>query len=150
MVQGTATGVSAGEPAPERPGSISGTVVDGSGAVVAGARVTLTREGPSASQELRTGADGQFSFAGIAPGPFHLSIASAGLETNTASGILHAGEFCIVPPIVLQVATAMTEVRVVLSPAEVAEEQVKDQEKQRVLGVIPNFYVSYVPNPLRP
>jgi hypothetical protein len=28
----------------------------------------------------------------------------------------------------------------------VAEVQIKEQEKQRVLGVIPNFYVSYVPN----
>src|SRR5207249_1182939 len=35
---------------------------------------------------------------------------------------------------------------------EVAEEQIKEQEKQRALGFIPNFYVSYVPNaaPLAP
>jgi hypothetical protein len=42
------------------------------------------------------------------------------------------------------VATALTEVRVVPSRIEVAEEQIKEQEKQRVLGFIPNFYVSYV------
>jgi len=30
----------------------------------------------------------------------------------------------------------------------VAEAQVKDEEKQRVFGVIPNFYVSYDPHPL--
>jgi len=29
---------------------------------------------------------------------------------------------------------------------EVAEDQVKVQEKQRVLGVVPNFYVSYTPH----
>jgi hypothetical protein len=29
---------------------------------------------------------------------------------------------------------------------EIAEVQIKEQEKQRVLGFIPNFYVSYVPN----
>jgi hypothetical protein len=28
----------------------------------------------------------------------------------------------------------------------VAEEEIKNQEKQRVFGVFPNFYVSYVPN----
>ena len=33
-----------------------------------------------------------------------------------------------------------------VSSPEVAEEQIKVEEKQRVLGVIPNFYVSYVPN----
>ena len=27
-----------------------------------------------------------------------------------------------------------------------AQEQIKEQEKQRVLGIFPNFYVSYVPN----
>src|SRR5271157_5267017 len=48
------------------PGSISGTVVDGSGAVIAGARVRLTREEQSAkdqspSQEALSGNDGQFS-----------------------------------------------------------------------------------------
>ena len=35
-----------------------------------------------------------------------------------------------------------------VSPVEVAEEQLKVEEKQRVLGVIPNFYVSYIPNPV--
>jgi hypothetical protein len=30
----------------------------------------------------------------------------------------------------------------------VAQAQVKDEEKQRVLGVIPNFYVTYDPHPL--
>src|SRR5262249_50099200 len=41
---------------------------------------------------------------------------------------------------------------VVPDRVEIAEEQLKEQEKQRVLGVIPNFYVSYVPDaaPLTP
>ena len=33
-----------------------------------------------------------------------------------------------------------------LSQTEVAEEEIKVEEKQRVLGVLPNFYVSYIPN----
>src|SRR5262249_25891874 len=33
-----------------------------------------------------------------------------------------------------------------LPAPEVAQIEVKDEEKQRVFGVIPNFYVSYVPN----
>jgi hypothetical protein len=40
----------------------------------------------------------------------------------------------------------VTEVQVGVSQTEVAEEQIKVEEKQRVLGVLPNFYVSYVPN----
>jgi len=138
-------------PAPEQPdqqlsGSISGTVVDESGAVVAGARVKLTREGPSPSQEALSGNDGQFSFANLAPGPFQLTITSAGLATQTSSGILHSGENCILPKTALAVATAVTDVEVGLTQTEVAQEEVRIEEKQRVLGVIPNFYVTYDPN----
>ena len=43
-------------------------------------------------------------------------------------------------------ATVVTEVKVTVDPVEVATEEVKEQEHQRVLGFIPNFYVSYVPN----
>lgn len=139
----------AGEQLPDpRAGSISGTVVDRTEAVVAGARVKLTREDHSPEQEVLSGADGQFSFANVAPGPFQLTIASAGFATQVSSGILQPGESHAVAPIVLLVAAAVTEVQVALSPAEVAEEQLKDQEKQRVLGVIPNFYVSYDHNPV--
>ena len=36
--------------------------------------------------------------------------------------------------------------RVVAPQCEVAEDEIKAQEKQRLLGVIPNFYVSYIPD----
>ncbi len=141
----------AGAQAPDQqlPGSISGTVVEGTGAVIAGARVKLTREDPSLkeqspSQEALSGADGQYSFANIAPGPFHLTITSAGFATQTSSGILHSGENYAVPQIALEVAEARTEVQVGLTQTEVAEEEIKVEEKQRALGIVPNFYVSYV------
>ena len=140
------TGVSAGEEQADQQlsGSISGTVVDGTGAVVAGARVRLTREEQSPNQEVLTDDDGQFSFASVAPGPFQLIITSAGFATQRSSGLLHSGENCIVPQLALDVATPITEVRVVPPRTEVAEDEIKEQEKQRALGFIPNFYVSYV------
>ena len=61
-------------------------------------------------------------------------------------GTIGQGQAYIVPLVVLLVATQMTQVTVGLTKIELAEVQVKDQEKQRVLGIIPNFYVSYVPN----
>ncbi len=53
-----------------------------------------------------------------------------------------------VPQIALAVAENVTDVQVALSRTDVAEAQIKDEEKQRVLGVIPNFYVTYDPHPV--
>jgi hypothetical protein len=138
-------GVSAAAHLPDHlpPGSISGAIVDQSGAAVTGARVRLTREDQSPIQEVLSDDDGQFSFSNVAPGPFQLTVTSEGFATQASSGILQSGESHIVPQITLALATAVTEVRVVPSRVEVAEDQIKVQEKQRVLGVVPNFYVSY-------
>ena len=62
------------------------------------------------------------------------------------SGTLQAGQDYIVPEIAINVASTTTDVTVGLDSEEVAEVQVKDAEKQRVLGFIPNFYASYVPD----
>jgi hypothetical protein len=113
---------------------------------VVGARVTLTREDQSPKQEVPSGGDGQFSFANVAPGPFQLTITASGFAAQTFSGVLHPGEIYVVPQIALTVATAVTEVQVTPSRAEIAEDQIKEQEKQRVLGFVPNYYVSYAAN----
>ncbi len=103
----------------------------------------LSREDQSPDQEVLSDDDGQFSFANVAPGPFQLTITLEGFATQTSSGILRSGESYSVPQIAMALATAVTEVRVVPSRIEVAEDQIKAEEKQRVLGVVPNFYVSY-------
>ncbi len=131
---------------PRSPGRIASTVVDQTGAVVVGAWVKLTSENQTPDQQVLTGDDGQFSLANIAPGPFHLAISAAGFAPQSISGTLRAGEAYTAPPIALMLATATTELRVVPTPTEVAQDQIKEQEKQRVLGLIPNFYVSYVYN----
>jgi Carboxypeptidase regulatory-like domain len=138
-------------PAPDpAPGSISGTIVDQSGAVVAGAQVKLagTGEAQAQNQEILTGDNGQFSFANIVPGAFHLTITSPGFAPQTSSGILAPGEVHLVPQIALAVASNVTDVQVALSRIEVAEAQIKDEERQRVFGIIPNFYVTYDPHPV--
>jgi hypothetical protein len=141
-------------PDPPLPGRISGIVADQSGAVIAGAQVRLTRPGgdQSLNQQALSGGDGEFSFANIAPGPFQLTILSAGFAPKTSSGILRSGEVEIVPEAALAVATNTADMEVTLTQTEVAEEQVKAEEKQRVLGVLPNFYVTYDPHavPLSP
>jgi hypothetical protein len=140
----TRSASSATQPPDQRPtGSIRGAIVDQSGANVFGARVRLTREDQSAMQEVLSDEDGHFFFANVAPGPFQVTITLEGFTTQASTGILQGGESNTVPQISLALATAVTEVRVVPSRVEIAEDQIKVQEKQRVLGVVPNFYVSY-------
>jgi hypothetical protein len=132
--------------AQQEPGSISGKVVDQSGANIAGAVVRLTREGQSSDPEVTSNEDGLFAFTNVPPGPFQLTISSPGLASHEFSGTLQSGEAYVTPLILLVIPTQVTEVHVGLPPEELADLQVKEQEKQRVFGLIPNFYVSYIPN----
>jgi hypothetical protein len=124
-------------------GSVTGTVVDPSGAAVAGARVRLTRKSPAILQEVQTDGAGQFSFVNIPAGLFQLAITLPGFAAQFSSGVLQSGDNYQVPQIALAIATATAEVEVTPTRVEVAEDQIKVEEKQRVLGVIPNFYVTY-------
>ncbi len=127
-------------------GSISGKVVDQSGANIVGAVVKLIHEGESSELEVTSGKDGQFVFSNVAPGAFRLTFSFPGLASQELSGTVRSGENYVTPLIMLVIPTQVTEIHVGLPPEELETVQVKDQEKQRVFGVIPNFYVSYVPN----
>lgn len=133
---------------PQASGSISGRVLDPTGAAVAGASVKLKPQGVSAESEVRTASDGQFSFLNVTPGPYQITITADGFTTQTLSGTLPPVNDYVAPPITLALASENTEVRVNLPKIEVAEEEVKEEEKQRVLGFIPNFYVSYDAKPV--
>ena len=140
-------------PNPQLSARISGRVVDPSGVAAIGATVTLTRADQFLNQQVLSDDDGRFSFSDVPPGPFRLTITSSGFVTQTFAANLRPGETFPVPQIVLVIAPTSTEILVVPSQTEeVAEAQIKEQEKQRALGFIPNFYVSYIPNaaPLTP
>lgn len=128
----------------QQPATLRGKVVDPSGSPVQGARVRLALGTQGSPAETLTNEDGLFSFSRVAPEAFRLEITLQGFAAQTSSGLLHSGELFTVPPITLAVASQSTEVVVTPNQVQVAEEQIKDQEKQRVLGVIPNFYVTYV------
>jgi hypothetical protein len=98
------------------------------------------------NQETKSGDDGQFNFGNISPGSFQLTVAAEGFAAQTLSGNLRDGETYNAPRIALTLAIEKTEMRVVIPQVEVAQEQIREEEKQRVLGFVPNFYVSYVPD----
>ncbi len=135
----------------QTPGTISGTVLDPNGNSILAARIRLT-QGKAEAVETGSDGEGHFVFPSVAPGPFQVTITAEGFAPRDLPGELHPGETLALPPVSLAIVAATTEVRVSVTNYELAEEQVKIQETQRVLGVIPNFYVSYqqVTLPLRP
>jgi len=62
-------------------GSITGTVTDPSGAVVSGAKVTLTNEGTAASLTTTTGSDGLYRFSPVRIGNYKIDVAAGGFKT---------------------------------------------------------------------
>jgi hypothetical protein len=121
--------------------------MDMDGAVCEGATVALEYAGPSGPQVRTATSDnmGQFNFDDVAPGAFKLTVSSKGFETQFVEGVLRPGENYEAATVVLPV-TSVSEVKVTATQVEIATEQVREEEQQRVLGMIPNFYVSYAPN----
>ncbi len=139
--------VSYGQSVAEQPAasSISGTVLDVNGGMVLGAQVTFVASDPPVSRTAMSDDQGQFSFPGLAPGKFRFTVAATGFDAYASSEIvLRPGEKLILPEIRLSPAATTTNVQVSVSQVEIATEQVKVQEQQRVLGVFPNFYSSYI------
>jgi hypothetical protein len=133
-------------PASSATGSIFGVVTSAEGAVYEGARIELKLGGPAAppSASQQTDAAGAFRFANLPEGEFVLTVSSAGFVTQEIRGTLLTGEGYDTRTIVLPVAGAASDIVVSAgSQAEIAQEQLNFEEKQRVLGVFPNYYVSY-------
>ena len=124
--------------------SVSGVVMDTSGATVPDAKVSLTSVDGSRRRTLTSGASGEFVFTKMAPGSYLVSVDATGLEPFiSAEFVLGAQQAYVTPHIILSIATAVTQMTV-RPTEEVAAEEIKIEEKQRVFGLLPNFYTSYV------
>jgi hypothetical protein len=142
--------VSAQEAVSPRPasGHITGTVTDGNGDTLSGATVVL--QGPSAqdSRKLESNDNGFFDFDRLAPGTYQVNVSAPDFTSwNSPELSLSPSQYMILTDCTLRVASVATTVNVAYRPEEIATEQVEIAETQRVLGIIPNFYVVYDPNP---
>src|SRR3954449_6365919 len=68
-------------------GSITGIVSDPSGAVVSGAKVTLTNPGTGSALTTTTGSDGSYTFSPVRIGTYKLDVASQGFKTVSQSDV---------------------------------------------------------------
>jgi hypothetical protein len=134
-------------PSAEGSASVSGVVLDVSGAAVPGAQVSLTHRDGIQVRTLISGGNGEFAFTKLPAGSYLVIVNVKGFAPFTsAEFVVTAQQSYEVPKISLSVAMADTEVTV--RPTDViAAEQIKAEEKQRFIGVIPNFYISYVHDP---
>jgi Carboxypeptidase regulatory-like domain len=136
-------------PKPEA-GHITGTVTDVNGDVLAGATVVLHGPGLKDSQKFLSNDNGFFEFNQLDPGTYRVIITAPDFADWTSPDVvLNPGHYLILTGTKLQLAQLNTTVSVVYTPEEVAIEQVKIEETQRVFGIIPNFYVVYDPAPAR-
>ncbi|GAC1420667.1 MAG: hypothetical protein NVSMB62_14820 [Acidobacteriaceae bacterium] len=108
------------------------------------AGITLSAPGKTAVHTANTDQDGTFTFTDLPAGQYRLIIAPSGLEPYTSPEFpVHPGATVTLPPIALRVSTT-TSVNVVATEDQVAVAEIHMQEKQRVFGVFPNFYTSYI------
>jgi len=136
--------------APNPEGAILvGTVTDSNNEAVGGATVVLENSKGEAGQKLITGDNGFFEFHDLQPGvSYHVTVTAPELAPLTSPDFaVEPHQYKILPNVQLRVPTAITTVEVSQTPVEIATEEVKIEEKQRVFGIIPNFYVVYEKNP---
>ena len=102
-------------------GTLTGSVVDPSGAAVPNAAVeVLLPGGSSAILQAKTGNDGAFSIPVIKPGKYQLSVSVSGFaKLNLANVTVDPGKETALPQLTLQLATSSQTVDVVESPVGV-------------------------------
>jgi hypothetical protein len=125
-------------------GSVHGVVMNREGSVYEGAQVSFA--GGGATRVTNSDSNGRFRFAEVSAGDFTLTVTAPGFRPQMVSGTLRAGESLEMSPAVLSMSAATAEVRVTASRYDIAQQQLKDEEQQRILGVFPNFNVVYAKN----
>lgn len=135
-------------PEPQK-GAIIGTVMDVNGDPVPAATVVLDGSSASDHRSLAANDNGFFQIGQLSPGtPYHVTVSANGFADWTSPSVtLKPGQFLELTGIQLKIAEAITTIHATLSTEELATQQERVEEQQRVLGFIPNFYVVYDKNP---
>lgn len=125
-------------------GAVFGTVTDVDDDIVPGADVLLQSSTTGERQSMVAADNGSYTFR-VQPGvTYHITISAAGFVTwNSPAITVSAGQIEYLTESKLQIAGKTDSVIVYASSGQTASEQVRNEERQRVFGVIPNFYVAY-------
>src|SRR5690242_11614980 len=107
-------------------GTLSGTVTDPSGAVVANAKITAKNLGTGLTRAASSTANGTYTIVSLPPGRYEVSVEAAGFETLRQNVDVTVGGRATVD-VAMKVGTTGTVVEVV---AESAGAQVNTQDQQ--------------------
>jgi hypothetical protein len=131
-------------------GYISGTVLDVNGDIVPGATVVLEGPAPTDRRTDMVKDNGFFEFKNLKPGAtYHITVsAKSFISWISPAFVLTPGQYKYIMDIRLKIEGGQTTVTVYSTNEQIATEQVRVEEQQRVFGFIPNFYVVYDANPV--
>src|SRR5712692_7186834 len=128
-------------------GSILGTAVDSNNDTIPHATVVLQKP-VGDPLTVVTKDDGSFAFHDITPGiAYQVTVGAEGFTEWSASVTVEPGQEKTLTDVTLHILAVQRAVTVTYSSEEVAAQQLKAEEQQRVLGFIPNLYVTYEPHP---
>jgi hypothetical protein len=129
---------------PPQSAVVTGTIEDTNNDVIPGATV-LADDSIATERRTATANDnGAFLLPDLRPGvAYRITVHAEGFKDWSSPAIdLTPGQYLELTQIKLPLAAVETTVTAVM-PEQVAIEQVHAEEQQRVLGIIPNFYVVY-------
>jgi hypothetical protein len=122
-------------------------VIDGNNDTIPNAAVVL-QQPVGDPLTVVTKDDGSFAFHAVTPGiAYQITVTAQGYEDWSSSVTVEPGQNKTITDIELRILAAHRAVTVTYSSKEVAAQQLKAEEHQRVLGFIPNIYVTYEPHP---
>jgi hypothetical protein len=136
-----------GEAANTQTGTILGTVVDISSDPIPDAKIVL--QGPAGNPVTAvTKDDGSFALHDVTPGiAYQIAVTADGFADWNLPVTVEPGQQKTLTDVRLRILAVQPAVTVSYSSKEVAAQQLKTEEQQRVLGFIPNLYVVYDPHP---
>ena len=122
-------------------------MVDTSGDPIPGATVIL--QGPSGDRlTVVTKDDGAFLFEPVpAEIAYQVTVTAEGFANWSSSVTVEPGQDKTLTDVTLRILAVQRAITVNYSSKEVAAQQLKAEEQQRVLAFIPNTYVTYEPHP---
>jgi hypothetical protein len=124
-------------------GRVSGVIEDEQGALIPGAQVVLLAEG--SSHKLTSGSDGRFCFEGVPAGSFTVRASEDGMLDGVRQGTLEVAQQMELEPMMLRAGAVISVTAV--TQEQMATIQVRQEETQRIGGILPNYYVVYDRNP---